>query len=219
MTGDSVQMSMNENQKFTYEAKISRWQHVPNNPHLKCKEYTLKNSYNDCAKDDLLSFFREILGCQPPFLENNPNNVCNKRFNISKDKEMRLKTLTQLLYYQDVRFNCEIPCTRNKYSTRLLHNEPISGKKLRIVFAKTVNVDRSVYSIDSQTFLTRLGGSVSTGRTLLWILLTLLGAFQVNPLVIFSTWKILILRFCAFYVSELFSGDKQTSGAKSFLAK
>ena len=125
--------------------------------------------------------------------------------------------LAQLLYYQDVRFDCKIPCTRNKYSTRLLHNEPISGKKLRIVFAKTVNVDRSVYSIDSQTFLTRLGGSVSTGRTLLWILLTLLGAFQVNPLVIFSTWKILILRFCAFYVSELFSGDKQTSGAKSFL--
>ena len=132
---------------------------------------------------------------------------------------MKMKTLAQLLYYQDVRFNCKIPCTRNKYSTRLLHNEPISGKKLRIVFAKTVNVDRSVYSIDSQTFLTRLGGSVSTGRTLLWILLTLLGAFQVNPLVIFSTWKILILRFCAFYVSELFSGDKQTSGAKSFLAK
>ena len=182
MIGDPVQVSMKENQKYTYEAKISRWQHVPNDPHLKCKEYTLKNSYNDCAKEDLFQLFHEILGCQPPFFENDLSTICNKRFNISKDKEMKMKTLAQLLYYQDVRFNCKIPCTRNKYSTRLLHNEPISGKKLRIVFAKTVNVDRSVYSIDSQTFLTRLGGSVSTGRTLLWILLTLLGAFQVNPL-------------------------------------
>lgn len=64
MTGDPLQMSMNENQKFTYEAKISRRQHVPSDPHLKCGEYTLKNSYNDCAKDNLFLFFHDILGCQ-----------------------------------------------------------------------------------------------------------------------------------------------------------
>ena len=43
---------------------------------------------------------------------------------------------------------------------------------MQLVFDKTISVARSTLSINSQTFLTRLGGSVSTGRTLLWILLT-----------------------------------------------
>ena len=45
---------------------------------------------------------------------------------------------------------------------------------MRLVFDKTISVARSTFSINSQTFLTRLGGSVSTGRTLLWILVTVL---------------------------------------------
>ena len=50
---------------------------------------------------------------------------------------------------------------------------------LVIVFDKMVNVVHSSFSIDGQTLLARLGGSVSSGRTLLWVLLTILGAAQV----------------------------------------
>ena len=46
-------------------------------------------------------------------------------------------------------------------------------------YHKTLEVIHSDFNIDSQTFLTRLGGSVSSGRTLLWILVSLLGAAQV----------------------------------------
>ena len=43
----------------------------------------------------------------------------------------------------------------------------------------------SRFSVDPQTLLTRLGGSISSGRTLLWILLSIFGAFQVEPLLLF----------------------------------
>ena len=53
-------------------------------------------------------------------------------------------------------------------------------KKLIITFDNTIEIFQSTFSIDEQTFLTRLGGSVSSGRTLLWLFLTLLGGFQVG---------------------------------------
>ena len=47
------------------------------------------------------------------------------------------------------------------------------------MFEKILEVGHSTFSINEQTFVTRLGGSVSGGRTLLWILVSLLGASQV----------------------------------------
>ena len=174
MTGNPLRIKMNEHQKYNYKIQIQRSQHLPDDPHFKCREYSTKNSYNYCAKNELSGLFDNILGCQPPFLGNDSDTVCNERLNISKDKERDMKTLSRLLYYQDVRFNCKIPCTTNKYNPKLLHNEPTNGIKMRLVFDKTISVARFTFSINSQTFLTRLGGSVSTGRTLLWILVTVL---------------------------------------------
>ena len=50
---------------------------------------------------------------------------------------------------------------------------------IMIVFDKTVSVARSRFIVNSQTFLTRLGGAISSGRTLLWIFASLAAAFQV----------------------------------------
>ena len=50
---------------------------------------------------------------------------------------------------------------------------------LVLAFDKTLEVVHSTFSIDGETFVTRLGGSVSSGRTLLWIFVSLFGAAQV----------------------------------------
>ena len=57
-----------------------------------------------------------------------------------------------------------------------------------IVFDKTVEIIHTKFSTNAETLLTGFGGSVSSGRTLLWILVSLLGVSQVKFL-------ILILRF------------------------
>ena len=48
------------------------------------------------------------------------------------------------------------------------------------MFDSKVDIVHSSFKIDEQTFVTRLGGSVSSGRTLLWIPLGLLGTLEVN---------------------------------------
>ena len=69
--------------------------------------------------------------------------------------------------------------TTTKYTTRLLQNVPHDYSTMLVAFDRTVDVTHSTFSINEQTLLTRLGGSVSSGRTLLWILVSLLGATKV----------------------------------------
>ena len=49
-----------------------------------------------------------------------------------------------------------------------------------IMYDRKVDVTHSTFSIDEQTLLTKLGGSVSLGRTLLWIIASILGGTQVK---------------------------------------
>ena len=108
--------------------------------------------------------------------------MCDKKFNHSANttRAVRISKLFKHLYYHDGRFRCKSPCSKNVYNTRFLHKTENKRNSLEITFDNTVEVFHSTFSIDEQTFLSRLGGSVSSGRTLLWIFLTLLGVFQVQ---------------------------------------
>ena len=68
----------------------------------------------------------------------------------------------------------------NVYQTIFVQQAQHDRTSLVITFDNAVEIKHADLSIDAQTFLTRLGGSVSSGRTLLWMFLTLLGAFQVH---------------------------------------
>ena len=67
-----------------------------------------------------------------------------------------------------------------KFTTQLVHTTKSGNENnlLVIVFDRKIDISQSRFKIDEQTFVTRLGGSVSSGRTLLWILVGLLGTFQ-----------------------------------------
>ena len=107
--------------------------------------------------------------------------MCDVRFNFSVDEEKKVKDMFWQILNHDATFKCKTPCTTNKYTSSLLHTVPQPGSTIiNVVFDRTLEVSRSTFSINGQTLLTRLGGSVSSGRTLLWILVTLLGASQVT---------------------------------------
>ena len=103
-----------------------------------------------------------------------------------------------LLYYHDVDFNCSVPCTTNKFTTRLVHSVPIANTKIRLVFDKKVYVAHSTFSTNGQTVLTNLGGAVSTGRTLLWVLFFLLSVPQVGVSELCEVWIMLMFPFQVF---------------------
>ena len=119
--------------------------------------------------------------CAPLFQD--PNSMCNRKFN-SSSKGIEAMLLLRSLYTHAYKFKRKSPCKTNKYSTTLLYDESnqnyLNGTELAIIFDKTVEVIRTKFSADTETLLTGFGGSVSSGRTLLWTLVSLLGASQVN---------------------------------------
>ena len=131
--------------------------------------------------------------------------MCNKRFNVSAAQSLRLETLLKPLYYKDKSFDCRTPCTKKVFNIKHVQTTPsgVTGVTyLVLAFDKILEVDHSDFSIDGQTFLARLGGSVSSGRTLLWILVSLLGAAQVE----FFVMK----RKMYFWREKNLSGDLET---------
>ena len=185
MTGERIGMSISGQKSSTisYKTKVSRFKHVQGDPLLNCGVYTKDNSYNDCIQDELLEPIEKEIGCQPPLLAKDEKRMCNKRFNVSTDQNSKIRRLFKPLYYHDTSFKlCKTPCTTNVYTTKYVQTTPSPDKDLAglvLAFDKILEVGHSTFSIDGQTFITRLGGSVSSGRTLLWILLSLFGAVQV----------------------------------------
>ena len=163
----------------TFKTKITRTQHVPGDPLFNCDVYTEENTYNDCIQSELLEIFDREIGCQPPLLAKDPNLMCNKIFNVSTNKAEKIKNIFQQLYIANMDFKCRTPCETSKFTTQNVHTTKNGDHHLIISFDKKVEVVRSTFKIDEQTFLARLGGSISSGRTVLWLLVGLLGAFQV----------------------------------------
>ena len=125
------------------------------------------------------------------------SGMCNQRFNFSEAKDKLLKEEFMHLYYHDEKTKCRVPCVKNTYTSRFVHRFPgLTQTLLFIVFEKTIKMTASKFTIDEQTllirfensmllvlahlcFVQRLGGSVSSGRTLLWVLVTIFTAAQV----------------------------------------
>ena len=186
MTGEAVTMKLHQDhpQLFSIKTQISRSVHVEGDPNLDCAVYTEENSYSKCAQKELFEVFRKEIDCVPPLLEEDPQKMCNRNFNLSKAKDKYINELFKPLYFHNRKFECKTPCTKNVYASKFVHTSPVDSPGIYmyicIVFDEMLDVVHSSFSINEQTLLTRLGGSVSSGRTLLWILATILAAFQVS---------------------------------------
>ena len=155
MMGNQIEMGR-EVEHRSYKTRISRTQHVQGDPLLDCSVYTLENSYHACIKTEIHKLFSEELGCQPPLFTEDLGSMCNQKFNVSAKKRRKIKALFLRLHYDDWKSKCKIPCTKNKYTTGILIKSSYSHPQLSIIFDKTVDVTHLTFSVDKQTFLTKL---------------------------------------------------------------
>ena len=168
------------NYTTSIEIKTERSHHVQGDHLFDCTEYGKENTYHDCIHNEILAKFEVKLGCAPPLLARSLKTMCNTRFNLTDYEDAKLKQLFRTLLSHVMKFKCKTPCTQRVYLKTVTHQIPYKGTSLIITFNPKVAITKSKFSIDAQTLLTRFGGSVSSGRTLLWILLGFVGASQVR---------------------------------------
>ena len=201
---NQIEVKLNtENKKswFNYETsievKVGRSYHFPEDPSFDCTDYTAQSTYHNCIYNEIIAFFDGIIKCDPPFFARSIKNMCNKRFNLTESNDERLKQEFRVLLTHAKEFKCKTPCTKRTYQSTLIHKIPYNGTALILTFSPKVAITASKFSISIQTLLTRLGGSVSSGRTLLWLWLSLLGLTQVGCLHSILNSKVLFMScFC-----------------------
>ena len=93
---------------------------------------------------------------------------------MTKVQDKQMKTIFRTVFPKFQSQTCKTPCTETVFETQLLGKSPSLDPLLKLVFDPVVSVTRSSFSISPQTLVGRLGGSISSGQTFLWVLLTLL---------------------------------------------
>ena len=102
--------------------------------------------------------FKKELGCAPPLLNADPDDLCNKTFNVSDKRDKEVKAMFTPLYFHTKDFNCKTPCTKTVFTSKFMHTSPTKWKDqmaLIVVFDKKLDVTHSAFSISEQTLLVR----------------------------------------------------------------
>ena len=130
-----------------------------------------------CCK--VLSKFRNLLSCHPPFISWKREGACDKKLIITKYDNLpnELNTLLQEIVDGYKSTACKPPCQRYVFETDKLYQTTYDDYKdpVRIVFSRKVTITKTYFLMSIPGFLTGLGGAVSGGRTLMWLLVTLQG--------------------------------------------
>ena len=176
MRGDPVKFSQNEltksPQTFLYNTKILRSHHTKGDPLWDCTDYSKTNTYDSCVKREVAAMFEETLGCVPPWYTGYKTKTCDRIFNLTELEDQHLKAIFRKVYPKFQPQACKKPCTETVFDSQFLVMSPSQDPVIQLTFEPVVSVTRSSFSISPQTLVGRLGGSVSSGRTLLWGLLT-----------------------------------------------
>merc|ERR1712150_169020 len=78
----------------------------------------------------------------------------------------------------NIKTGCTTPCTKSSFHTKRLYSSPKKSSDIRIELGEQIQVTKSYFSISTQTFIVRLGGSIAGGRTMLWALLSFQSLIQ-----------------------------------------
>ena len=184
MKGSPISAKIKPQNSFRkFKTRISKFDHVEGDPNYKCKTYTEKKPYNDCIEKELMTKFHSLLGCHPPLISQNRHKICDKTFNLTLQEEsvIQIGNLIENMVNAFDSSSCTKPCTEYNFETKMLYAQTMDQKEnmIKIVFDQTVELTKTSFLMGIPSLLTGIGGAISFGRTLLWIIVLIIGALKI----------------------------------------
>ena len=196
MRGDHIKVPFRKGWRI-FTIKIHQFRHLKSDPSSDCMEYSEDNTYGACVRKELVNIYRNALNCTPPLLVEDPASVddhlCNKKFNLSEEEGNKIRDL----FDKQLNFKpllCKKPCTETTYEVQAMQMINLQSSGIGLIFDTSVDVTQTEFTATFVTLLTGLGGSVSqfrhkfeisnivlqvsSGRTLLWIVMVVVSAVQ-----------------------------------------
>ena len=180
MEGDAIKIETKPQSHFKkYRTKISLMSRVKGDPEFDCKHYTEKDPYSKCVEEELVSKLHSLLGCHPPLISTERELLCDKTFHFGTENNVTKETieLLKVITNDYESSSCKRPCRKFVFKTQELYENTRSGVEnaVTIVFAKRVEHIKISFLLSIPSLLTGLGGAVSSGQTLMWIIVSILG--------------------------------------------
>merc|ERR1712032_1700824 len=89
MLGNHIKVPL-EKHLFSFLIRTSRSYHVEDDPAFDCREYNQEDTYGNCVKQELVKIFEQGLNCTPPLLASETDQMCNERFNVTREESARI---------------------------------------------------------------------------------------------------------------------------------
>ena len=119
-----------------------------------------EDTYGKCVKEELKGIFEEKLNCTPPLIASGTDQICNKKFNLSKDESHQIFVMFWNNYFNFEPLRCKKPCTQTTYEVHEETKAEVDDFVIKIIFEPVVHVTRSAYSTTVIDAIAGLGGSV-----------------------------------------------------------
>ena len=184
LIGDSIRTKIKPGNLFSkFKTKIRKFDNVEGDPHFECRNYNENETYNDCIEKELMEKFHRLVGCHPPLISRVEDKMCRKMFNLSKldPSVVEIGNIVEHMVNDFESDSCKQPCVQYQYQTKLLYRQKFDQKEnqIKIVFDQTVAVTKTSFLIGVTDLLTGIGGAISFGRTLLWIIVSSVGLVKI----------------------------------------
>ena len=137
LTGDTFQ----PNYDTIHNLEISLMKQMRDDSTNNCKEYDVADDYGNCYEEEMISMFKPLLNCTPPWFSDSREEVCQQNFSLSKNEQESVSNIFFDLFAGTFSPICPPPCSTMTVQPRFVRSEPaVNMSRVYINFPQAVQM-------------------------------------------------------------------------------
>ena len=182
MLGDKLVTGRNG--YYNYKVQMKEYEHLEDDPEYPCIDYKVIGEYGKCIENEMVRQNSKFLNCTPPWMTDNKELWCGWKYGHSYALSVFEEMQKYLYFMNDISAsdaspgNCLVPCKIKRYETKEIgYRQAKDGSEgMYILFEKEVKSTKSQWTIDTQTFISKIGGFIGISKNFMWLVIMFMSA-------------------------------------------
>ena len=182
MIGDKLVTGRNG--YYNYKVLMKEYEHLEDDPEYPCIDYKVIGDYGKCIESEMVRQNSEFLNCTPPWMTDNEDLWCGWNYGDSNVLSEFDEMQKYLYFMNDISAsdaspgNCLVPCKIKRFETKEIgYRQAKDGSEgMYILFEKEVKSTKSQWTIDTQTFISKIGGFIGISKNFMWLVIMFMSA-------------------------------------------
>ena len=171
LDGDKI---VSDNSGFMkYKVKIIEEERLEDDPKYPCIDYKTRGLYAKCVENEIVRQQTEFLNCTPPWMTDSEDHWCKGKFGFESitTRENYIRFMMDISDGEANYRKCLVPCKVKKYFAKEVGVRKVSNLRgLIIRFAREVDINKSMWTLDGTTLISKIGGFIGINKNFLWLI-------------------------------------------------